>query len=130
MSLRAQGVGGQQLLFKLENADLTLTTDQAFTMNGNFAKYIPTRIWALTKSGAYGVACLGGIYPAASKAGTPLVAATQSFVALSAANKIVQLTNAAVLATDVQTATPIFALTTGNTGALVADLYIFGDIVD
>jgi hypothetical protein len=39
-------------------------------------------------------------------------------------------TLASITTTAISTATPIFALTTGNTGAMTADLFIFGVCVD
>lgn len=121
----------QQLLFKLLAADMTLTTDQAFTKVFSGTNWTATKILCMRKSGAYGVGCLGGIYTAASKAGNAIVAATQSFAGLTGAGKMSDLTLAAILGTDVQSASPIYlSLTTGNTGALGADVYVFGVALD
>ena len=105
-----RGMGGmaasnvQQVLFVLRSADLTLTSDQIFTKLFGGSNYIITGIFANRKTGAFGVACLGGIYNAASKGGTAIVAAAQSWALLTGAATSV----AAVVATQiVQTATPI-----------------------
>lgn len=120
----------QQNLFVIRGADFQLTTDQALTKVGSFTNYVITSVIAVRKTGGATVACLGGIYTAAAKGGTPLIAATQSWVLLSGAGKQVQATLAAVLSTDVQTATPVLALSTGSTAAVTADLFIFGVVVD
>ncbi len=121
------GAGVNQRLFSLSGANMTLTTDQQFTKLFTGTLWIPTQIVAVRATGAFGSACAGGIYPAASKAGTALVAAGQSWAALTGANTSVLAT----LATQaVQTAAPYLSLTTGNTGALTANLYIYGIIVD
>ena len=120
----------QQALFVLRAADMTLTTDQIFTKLFTGTNYKITDISAVRKSGAFGVTCAGGIYTAASKGGSALVAAAQSWAGLSGANKIAVATLAALVATDIQSATPILSLTTGNTGALTADIFVYGIILD
>lgn len=117
-------------LFVLRGANLQSTADQAFTKVGVFTNYVITKVLAVTKTGGASVACAGGIYTAAAKGGTPLIAAVQSWVTLTGALKIVDATLAAVLATDAQSATPIFSLTTGSTAAATADLFVFGYVVD
>lgn len=119
-----------QLLFVLRGADMTLTTDQAFTKVGAFTNYAITSIYAVRKTGAFSVACLGGLYSAAGKTGDIMIAAAQSWAGLSGAGKMVAATLAALLGTNVETATPILALSTGNTGALTADIFIYGVPLD
>lgn len=123
-------IDNNKALFVVRNANMKLTTDQAFTKQGAFTLYMPTFIVAICKTGGATGTCAGGIYPAASKAGTALVASTQNWVTLTAANKIVSATLTAGMTTDAQTATPIFALTTGSTAAATADIFIFGTILD
>lgn len=118
-----------QPLFALRSADMTLTSDQAFTKVGSFTNYAVTSIWANRKTGAGSVACAGGIYTAATKGGDALVSAVQSWVTL-AANKVVQATLAALVGTNLETATPILSLTTGSSAALTADIFIFGVVLD
>lgn len=120
----------QQLLFIGRSKDFQLTTDQALTKTFSGTSYIITKVLAVCKTGGATVACAGGIYPAASKAGTALVGVAQSWVTLTAAGKMVDATLAAVIATDVQSATPILSLTTGSTAAVTADVFVYGVVVD
>ena len=124
------GFSGRVPLFILRGADMTLTTDQRFRKNGQFTNYSVNRVVALLKSGAFNTACAGGIYAAASKGGSALVASGQSWANLTAAGKMVDATVAAVNGTDAQSATPYLSLTTGNSAALTADLFLFGDVLD
>lgn len=119
-----------QLLYVLRNADMTLTTDQTFTKQFGGSNYIVTGIYGKRISGAFGTACLGGIYDTAAKGGNALVAATQTWATLTGAGTAQTGTLAAIALTVISTATPILSLTTGNTGALVADIFIFGICVD
>lgn len=130
MSYANLGPQIQAPLFKVTSADFQLTADQAFIKQGTFTKYVITKILAIRKTGGATVACLGGIYNAAAKGGDPLVAAAQSWLGLSGAGKITDATLLAILGTDVQTATPILALSTGSSTALTADVFIFGVVVD
>jgi len=129
-TIATRGVSQAAPLFVLRAADMQLTTDQAFTKSGIFTRYVATKIVAQRASGGATVACAGGVYTAASKGGSALVAAGQSWINLTAAGKIVDATLAAVNGTDSQTATPILSLTTGSTGACTADLLIFGVVMD
>lgn len=120
----------QQLLFVIRSANMTLTTDQAFVKQFGGSKYVITAVIGKLISGAFGTACLGGIYDQSGKAGNALVAATQTWATLTGANTGQVATLAAIATTAISTATPFLALTTGNTGALVADVFIFGVCVD
>jgi hypothetical protein len=72
----------------------------------------------------------GGVYTAAAKGGTAIVAAAQLYVALTAAAKFLDLTLAAILGTDVRTESLLYlSLTTGQGVAATADIYIYGDIL-
>lgn len=107
---------------------MTLITDQPLQKLFDGTLWLPTAIYANRVSGAFGTACAGGIYPTAAKAGTALVAAGQSWAALTGANTSVTATLAV---TSVQTTATLFlSLTTGNTGALVADLFVYGIVLD
>lgn len=128
------------LLFVLASADLGVTTDQTFTKLCVGTNYVISGVIFRRTSGAFNTACAGGIYTAAAKGGTALVAAAQSYANLTGANKLVKVdtvTNSANFAaantTDAQTATPILSLTTANTGGtgtLVATVGIYGYVVD
>lgn len=120
----------QQTLFVLRAADMAVTTDQAFTKLFNGTKYIITGVFGVRKTGALSVACLGGIYDAAAKGGNALVAAAQSWAALTGVNTCVVGTLAAVATTTVSSASPILSLSTGNSIAMTADIFLFGVCVD
>lgn len=118
---------GDSQLFSLRGANLNVTTDQAFTKGGTFTRYMVTRIVARRLTGNASIAA-GGIYTAASKGGTAVVAAAQVWSALSAADKVLTLTLAAL--TDALQATPILSLTTAAGGAVTADVLIYGVVLD
>jgi hypothetical protein len=117
--------GMSQLLFRLSGANMQSTADQIFTKIYSGTSYFITSIVARQRTGAATVACAGGIYTGAAKTGDQLVALAQSWVTL-AAGVIVQPTLAALIATNLETATPILSLTTGSTGACTADIFIYG----
>ena len=118
-----------QNLFVIRAANMTLTTDQAFTKLFAGANYVVTGVLAVWKSGAFGVSCLGGIYTGAGKTGDILLAAATSFAPLTGARTIVSL-NQATISPFSENTTPFLSLTTGNTGALTADIFITGVVVD
>lgn len=122
--------GNAQRLFIARGVDLQSTADQILTKVFRGTTYVITSIIAVGKSGGATVACSGGIYTAASKGGSALVAAGQSWLGISAAGKMVQATLAALNATDAQTAGLFFSLTTGSTAAATADLHLYGLILD
>lgn len=118
---------GESQLFALRGANLNATTDQVLTKNGTFTRYQITRIVARGLTGNALIAA-GGIYTSAAKAGTAIVAAGQLWAALSALDKVLNPTLAAL--TDVLTATPILSLTTAAGGASTADVLIYGIVLD
>jgi hypothetical protein len=130
-------------LFFLKNANMQLTTDQELVAVGPyrlnpygvpFTRFKITDIIAVCNGTGVTVACAGGIYTAISKGGTPVVAAAQSWMGLSATNKMVKATLAAVCDTDVFTLPDAagrlwLSLTTGSTAAGVADIYVYGYVL-
>src|SRR5580765_2137805 len=119
----------QQLLFVLRGADLQSTADQAFTKSGSFTNYVPARLLCVCKTGGAIIACAGGIYTGAAKAGDQIVAVAQSWVTASAVGAAVDAAIANLLTTKQSSATPNLSLTTGSTAAATADFFIFGNIV-
>jgi hypothetical protein len=97
-----------QTLFVLRDADMTLTTDQGFTKKGAFINYVVTNVVTVLKSGAFSVACIGGIYTGSNKSGDAILIATQSYATLTGVGTI--------------TIAPLSNLT--------ADIFIVGTIVD
>lgn len=120
----------QQVLFVIRAADMTLATDQAFTRLMLGTNYVVTNIIGVRKTGAFGIACAGGIYTGAAKAGTVILAAAQTWAALTGAGTIQVATLANIQAAVSASATPNLSLTTGNTGALTADIFILGVSLD
>lgn len=116
--------GAGSLLGSLTGANMNTTADQAITINT--AKYIVQRI-TVTNCSASLTLAIGGVYTAASKGGTAIVAATQAYTAITASTKYLGLT-LQNLATDVLTAGTLYlSLTTAQGGAATCDLYVIGD---
>jgi hypothetical protein len=123
--------GAVRRLFVGRSMDLQSTADQVMSKQFSGTLYRITDIVAVGKTGGASVACLGGIYTATSKGGSVLVSAAQSWLGVSAADKMAQATLAGLLSTDAQTvATLYFSLTTGSTAACTADVFVYGQILD
>jgi hypothetical protein len=115
------------LLGSLKSADFNTTADQPIAMTA--AKYVVRKILIVNASTSLSVA-VGGLYTDASKGGTPIVAATQSYAGLTGSTKFLDLTLAAILATDVRTeGTLYFSLTIAQGSAATADIYLIGDVL-
>ncbi len=125
----ANMVKTEQLLFVLRSADMQLNTDQQLVKQFTGTQYRITDVVGVRKTGAASVTCAGGIYTAASKGGTPLVANTQDWVSL-ASSVIVTATKEAAVNTTILTTTPYLSLTTGSTAACTADIFVYGYIID
>lgn len=124
-----QAPGVQQVLFRLIGANMNVTTDQAlipylWTPGQN---YLIERIRVVNASVSLTTAA-GGIYTAASKGGSAIVAAAQAYSTLTGPTIGLDLTVAAV-GNGLQTAIPILSLTTAQGAAATADVYVFGSIV-
>ena len=115
-----------QLLFQFLGANHAITTDQTFTKVFSGTIWTPLSITDTWVSGAFNTACAGGIYTAAAKGGTAIVAAGQSYAALTGAGTAL---NAAIAASGPFSVTPIFSLTTANSAALTGNLFIWGVII-
>lgn len=108
-------------LFAL-TANMNVTTDQSMIPDFVIGSYIIDRIEVYSASTSLTTAA-GGIYTAASKGNTAIVAAGQAYSELTTAAK----TMAATLATtDLRTETPILSLTTGQGSAATAIVEIWG----
>lgn len=128
MAASAKFLGRYGLLGSFIGANFNTTADQAITMASS--KYIIRQIVVTNPSVDLSAATipLGGIYTNAAKAGTIIVAAAQSYAALTAATKFLDLTLTAIVGTDVLTAaTTYLSLSTAHGSAATADLYIFGE---
>lgn len=118
-----------QLLFVGRNLNMQSASDQEMARVFGGTNAMATLVIAVQKSGAGSVTCAGGVYTALSKGGSALVSAVQSWVTLASG---VQVT--AVMAGVAQTALTgpelFLSLTTGSTGALTADMFVFGVVLD
>lgn len=109
----------------LSGANFNTTADQPITINS--AGYIVRKIIVANASANLTLAA-GGFYTAAAKGGSAVVLAIQTYTALSAATKFLDLTLTAILGSDYQTAGTLFlSLTTGQGSAATANVYIIGD---
>ena len=125
-AISASGSNVAQALFTIVGANMQSTSDQTLTKVATVNTYIPTIISVVWVSGAFNTACAGGLYTAATKGGTAIVAAAQSYAALTGSGTSV---NCAIAATGPFTATPILSLTTGNSAALTATFVVWGVIL-
>lgn len=119
------------LIGRLIGANMNSTADQAFALT-NWASLNPVRFTKITAKNASVslTTAAGGIYTAASKGGTAIVANTQAYSALTASSLALDLTIATTPAATVfaKGTAPIFSLTTPQGAAASADLYLFGDL--
>ena len=107
-------------------ANFNITTDQIISNLNSAYKYRVTKITVCNASISLTTA-VGGLYNAASKAGTALVANTQVYSSLTGSTVALDLTlnNGNV---TFAAGTPIyFALTTPQGAAATGDIYIFGN---
>ena len=121
----------EMVLARLLSANMNSTSDQQINLPIAFTKVALTRILICNASISLTTA-VGGFYPTTSKGGTPIVAASQVYSSLTAANKLLSATLAAfgsgtAFGTSDLTAWSIyFALTTPQGAAATADIYICG----
>lgn len=110
------------VLGKLLGANMNTTADQAIPMTAT--NYLVTAIYVTNASTSMTLA-VGGIYPAASKAGTAVVGAGQAYSALTGDAVVLPLT-LAVTSTRL-TVTPLYlSLTVAQGSAATADVYVVG----
>ena len=123
---------GGILLGSLIGANFDVTTDQQIVIFANPAKYILRRIVVTNASVSLSTAA-GGIYTAVSKGGTAVVAASQTYSALTGSTLFLDLTlNTSGSANiTVKSSVPnlYFSLTTAQGSPATGDIYVFGDIL-
>jgi len=114
---------------RLIGANMNATTDQTFTLVNTGLPYRITRISATNASTSLTTA-VGGVYVAASKGGTAVVANSQVFSALTTALLAVDLTIVSGQGAIIRAAAlaPILSLTTAQGAAATADLYLYADV--
>lgn len=117
--------GMQRVIATLRGANMNSTADQALTPPTAITKYLITAI-LVTNASASLTTAAGGIYPAASKGGTPVVAAVTTYTALTAAGIIFAPTLAGTVAATPYTGALFLSLTLGQGSAATADIYVIG----
>lgn len=117
-----------RVLCSIRAANLNTTADQSCIIPGSITAWVPTSILMTNCSAslALGIAA-GGVYPAASKAGTALVGIGQAYTALTGATIVLPMTLAATIATTRYAVNTVFlSLTTANGSTATCDFYVIG----
>lgn len=120
-------VGQRLILAQIVGLNFNITTDQAIALNiPQGANFLLDDMYVTNPSISLTTAA-GGLYTAASKGGTALVASSQAYSGATAATAIVRATVAAAgLALVLSQQTLYFALTTGQGAAATADVTLYG----
>ena len=119
---------GIMILGRLLTANLNSTADQAIAMGS--ASYMVTQIVATNVSADLSLSvAAGGIYTAAAKGGSAIVAASQVYTALTAGTVVMPLT-VALTTTRFTATTTYLSLTTAHGSAATADVYVLGVAFD
>jgi hypothetical protein len=123
----AQFIQRQQgVIATLRGANFNSTADQPMAVPPQIAAYQITGVIVTNCSTSLTLAA-GGVYPAASKGGTAIVAAAQLYSALTGSTVLLGLTVAATpLVTRYNAGTLYLSLTTAQGGAATCDLYVIG----
>lgn len=114
-------------LFALASANLNSTADQTFVQNPNlsFSQYVPLLIVASGASIPITTA-EGGIYTGASKGGTIITPATQSYAGLATATTTINPQLAVSGQQTLPATPPMLSLTTPQGSAATANFTIMG----
>ena len=124
-----------RVIAKLLGANMNVTTDQALALQISNADNLVTTYAGnfildkivVTNASISLTTAVGGVYTAASKGGTAVVAAGQVYTALTASTKFVALTLANSALTNVLNLSNLyFSLTTAQGAAATADIYVYG----
>lgn len=123
-------VGLPRLLFVLLNADMNSTSDQQFTKVGTFTNFVLLQAKCSYVSGAALTTAAGGIYTAASKGGTAIVANTQTYTQNTAAGTGTNLTLAAAPGSGERSDGALYlSLTTPQGSAGVSNIRVYGYLI-
>lgn len=117
--------GMQRVIASIRSANMNSTADQALTPPPAITKFIVTSI-LVTNASASLTTAAGGVYPAASKGGTPLVAAITTYTALTSSGILFAPALAGTVAATPYTAPLFLSLTLGQGSAATADIYVIG----
>jgi hypothetical protein len=126
---------GQRVIASLRGANFNTTNDQPIVIPQRFVAFQLTSI-IVTNSSLSLTTAAGGFYPAAAKAGTPIVSAAQTYSALTTAASLMTATLASFGANTRFSSANLaalngllviyFSLTTGQGAAATADVYAVG----
>ena len=127
------GPVGQRVIASLRGANFNTTNDQPLVIPQQFVAF-SLRFITITNASASLTTAAGGFYPAASKAGTPIVSSAQAYSALTDNNQLMLPTLAAFgsgtrfsarnLGSIGGLLTIWFSLTTPQGVAATADIYL------
>ncbi len=130
------GVAPFNIIASLRSANFNITTDQPIVIPAQIAAFRLSNI-IVTNASISLTTAVGGFYPQAAKGGTPIVAASQAYSALTTVNGLLLMTLASFgSATRFSSATLNsvasqlaiwFALTTAQGAAATADIFLVGD---
>jgi hypothetical protein len=128
-------LAAQRVLASLRGTNFNTTADQPIAIPQRVVAFALTGIYVTNASLSLTTA-VGGFYPQAAKAGTPIVAASQVYSALNTGDKLLQATLAAFgsgtrfssnnLGTIGGLLQVWFSLTTPQSAAATADCYLVG----
>jgi hypothetical protein len=128
-------LAAQRVLASLRGANFNTTADQPIAIPQRVTAFALTGIYVTNASLSLTTA-VGGFYPQAAKAGTPIVAAAQAYAALNTGDKLLQATlasfgqNTRFSSNNLGTIGGLlqvwFALTTPQGSAATADVYLIG----
>lgn len=125
----------QRVLGSLRNANFNTATDQPITIPVNFTAFQLTGV-VITNASVSLTTAVGGFYPQSAKGGTPIVAAAQTYAALTTAASLMQATLASFGANTRFSSVNLgtiggllqiwLALTTPQGVVATADVYLLG----
>ena len=130
------GAAPFNVIASLRSANFNITTDQPIIIPQSIVAFQLTGI-VITNASVSLTTAQGGFYPAASKGGTPIVASSQAYSALTTANGLVSATLATFGSTTRFSAATLgningllaiwFALTTPQGAGATADVFLIGN---
>lgn len=119
----------EQAIGTIIGANMNVTTDQPFVFPFAAGRKFSIDAIVASNPSVSLTTAVGGIYSAASKGGTAVVAAAQAYSALTAVGTKLNLTIAAAGAALVCNSPLYLSLTTPQGAAATADFYFFGKFI-
>ena len=126
----------QRVLASLRGANFNTTSDQPIAIPQRVTAFQLTGIIVTNSNVLPNLSAQGGFYPLAAKAGSPIVAAAQTYIALTSPSSLLSATLTAFANTTRFSSANLgtigglmniwFSLTTAQGAAAAADVYILG----